>query len=300
MKKRIKISLLFIAVVIISGTLCGCAGNNRTAVSREASSVLSSEPVSSDAPESVSSVEPVSEPVSSTASSKPPPTSAVPQPPPPPQKLNGAIPVFMYHCVSDNVWGIRGLFVSPKSMDEQLKYLSDNGYTAVTFEDFPVPEDIKNPVMLTFDDGYRDNYTDLFPILKKHNMKVSIFLITGSVGGDLYLTEEQIAEMQASGLVSFQSHTATHPDLTKCGADNLEHELADSAKAIEGFTGIAPIALVYPTGAHNDAVVNAAARHYKYALTVQNGLFKHGDDPYRISRRRVSRDTGLDAFVKML
>ena len=71
----------------------------------------------------------------------------------------------MYHAVSDNMWGIDELFVSPASMEEQLRYLVDNGYEPIWFSDLAELEQYEKPVILTFDDGYDDNYTELLPLL---------------------------------------------------------------------------------------------------------------------------------------
>lgn len=73
------------------------------------------------------------------------------------------VPVLMYHAVSDNMWGIDELFVSPASMEEQLRYLVDNGYEPIWFSDLAELEQYEKPVILTFDDGYDDNYTELLP-----------------------------------------------------------------------------------------------------------------------------------------
>ena len=75
------------------------------------------------------------------------------------------VPVLMYHAVSDNMWGIDELFVSPASMEEQLRYLVDNGYEPIWFSDLAELEQYEKPVILTFDDGYDDNYTELLPLL---------------------------------------------------------------------------------------------------------------------------------------
>ncbi len=72
------------------------------------------------------------------------------------------VPILMYHAVSDDIWGTADLFVSPSELEKQLTYLQENGYTTITFEDLPRIDEIEKPILLTFDDGYRDNYTELF------------------------------------------------------------------------------------------------------------------------------------------
>ena len=116
------------------------------------------------------------------------------------------VPILMYHAVSDDCWGIRELFVSPQSMEEQLQFLTENGYTTIWFEDLPNIAQYKKPIILTFDDGYDDNYTELFPLLKKYNAKATIFVIADRMDMEHKMTVEQAKEMSDSGLVSIQSH----------------------------------------------------------------------------------------------
>ena len=82
----------------------------------------------------------------------------------------------MYHAVSDDLWGYWDLFVSPETMEQELLYLQENGYETIWFEDLSHVEDFEKPVILTFDDGYDDNYTELFPLLQKYNAQATIFV----------------------------------------------------------------------------------------------------------------------------
>ena len=81
---------------------------------------------------------------------------------------NVNVPVLMYHAVSDDLWGYWDLFVSPQTIEEELLYLQENGFETIWFEDLSHVEDYEKPVILTFDDGYDDNYTELFPLLQKY------------------------------------------------------------------------------------------------------------------------------------
>jgi len=204
------------------------------------------------------------------------------------------IPVLMYHAVSDNCWGADVLFVSPSEMDKQLQYLKDNGYTTITFEDLPRAHEIEKPVLLTFDDGYRDNYTELYPLLKKYNAKATIFVIGNCVGGDLYMTEEMVKELSDSGLVSIQSHTMTHPDLDTLGRDETVYELGYSQLFLTRLTGKRPFVLCYPTGKHSDLTREVAADYYDF------GILMTGGDNFLIPRHYVSRNTDIAGFSGLL
>jgi peptidoglycan/xylan/chitin deacetylase (PgdA/CDA1 family) len=215
--------------------------------------------------------------------------------------LNRKIPVLMYHCISDAVWGQPGLFVSPAEFDAQLYFLRDNGYTTVTFEDFPLPASIQKPVIITLDDGYRDNYTELFPLLKKHTVRVSVFLITDRIDSNFrYLTEGMILEMDASGLVSFQSHSVNHSRLTEITPAEAEEELLRSKEYIQTLLGKAPVAFAYPHGAYDEKTASIAARHYDYLLTTRFGAWSEQSDPLEIRRINILPGTAAEDFAKLL
>ncbi len=210
------------------------------------------------------------------------------------------VPTLMYHAVGDDLWGIPSLFVSPAELEKQLQYLSENGYTPIFFEDLAQADQFRHPVLLTFDDGYENNYTDLFPLIQKYNVKVTIFMITGSIGEKNYLTEEQIKEMAASGLVSFQSHTVTHPYLSSLNDESLEYELLQSKKDLAKITGKESFVLCYPTGKYSPASLNATARHYQFGLLMSGSTYITGSDPLLINRKYISRSTDLETFKNMI
>lgn len=207
------------------------------------------------------------------------------------------VPVLMYHGIAETPRGNDELFVNPSDLEAQLQYLSDNGYTTVTFEDFPTLDQIEKPVMLTFDDGYDDNYTYLFPLLQKYNMKATIFVITGYVNFTYYLTEAQIKEMSDSGLVSIQSHTDTHPNLDELDEAAQRHELEISWLTLTRITGKVPFVLCYPTGRQNNITLQLAPAHYSYGLLMNGGEYTTGSNPHLIPRYYISRYTDLSTFA---
>ncbi len=210
------------------------------------------------------------------------------------------VPVLMYHAVSDELWGIESLFVSPARMEEQLKWITENGYTPIWFEDLHRLNSIEKPIILTFDDGYSDNYTDLYPLLKKYQVKATVFMITGSIGEEHYLTEQQIKEMAESGLVSFQSHTVTHRLLTQLNAEELKTELTESKKALFELTGKQPFVLCYPTGEYSKAVLEAVEKEYQYGLLMSGKDWSTGEDPLTIHRKYIRRNTTMNEFQNMI
>lgn len=215
-----------------------------------------------------------------------------------PENVN--VPVLMYHAVSDDMWGINELFVSPSSMEEQLAYLTENGYDAIWFEDLAHVEDYDKPVILTFDDGYDDNYTELFPLLQKYNVKATVFVIGNAPGTSHKATEEQIREMSDSGLVSIQSHSYTHADLDTLGYDDTVYELEQSKLAITRITGKEPYVLCYPTGKYNDCTLEVAPQYYMFGIKMVGGLYSTSQDPFLVNRYYVSRYTDIYTFAAYL
>lgn len=209
------------------------------------------------------------------------------------------VPVLMYHAVGNNCWGYAELFVKPSEMEKQLAYLVDNGYDPIWFEDLEHVEDYDKPVLLTFDDGYDDNYTELFPLLKKYNVKATIFIIGQDVSGINHkMNEEQIREMAASGLVSMQSHSYTHGNMGSMSEETLEYEIGETQKAITRITGKVPYVLCYPEGKFSSSTIEVAKRHgLNFGLKMVGGLYNTSvDDVFRISRYYIARSTDIYTF----
>ena len=147
-----------------------------------------------------------------------------------------SVPVLNYHQIND--WADNALTVHTDQFDAQMKYLADNGYTAITPAEMldawenhtELPE---KPVIITFDDGYVDNYRNAFPILQKYNLKGTIFLISDYVSTyPNYLTWAQTEEMQESGLIDFESHTLSHMQLDSTSPEETWNQLDGSKRAL--------------------------------------------------------------------
>lgn len=214
-----------------------------------------------------------------------------------------AVPTLMYHAVSDDIWGTAELFVRPSEMERQLQYLTEHGYTTITFEDLYRIDEIEKPVLLTFDDGYDDNYEILFPLLKKYNCKATIFVITRSYerGGDPSathkMTKKQLKELSDSGLVSIQSHTRTHRRLGELTTEEQETELRRSRLRLLRCTGKMPFVLCYPEGSFSSDTLALVPDFYRFGLKMNGGLYRTSDDPFQVNRYYVSRSTTLSAFA---
>lgn len=206
------------------------------------------------------------------------------------------VPVLMYHAVSDQTWGLEGLFLSPSDMEAQLKYLTENGYDPIFFSDLPHLNQYKKPVILTFDDGYNNNYTDLYPLLQKYNVKATIFVIPSSVGGQYSMTAAQIKEMADSGLVSIQSHTQDHKELASLSAEQQKQQFAQSQLAIARMTGRIPSVLSYPSGSYDSNTLSLAPVYFDMAVKSRGGLWTVQNNFFEIDRYPVYRDTDMSSF----
>ena len=211
------------------------------------------------------------------------------------------VPTLMYHAVSDDMWGIHELFVSPSDLEEQLKYLQENGYTTLWFEDLANIEQYEKPVILTFDDGYMDNYLEAFPLLEKYQAKATFFVITGSLDVNAKsMTYEQVKELSQSGLVSIQSHTVNHPYLSDLSREEQEQQLVQSKLDILRITGKEPYALCYPSGKYNQDTLDLVEEHYLVGVKMNGNDYITGGHPGEINRWYVSRYTTLSEFRSMI
>ncbi len=215
-----------------------------------------------------------------------------------PAVLASQVPILYYHAVNDNINGMEELFVSPSEFDKQMELLKNNNYTVITFDDLDNLSGIEKPVIITFDDGYEDNYTYAYPILKKYGFKATIFIVTDFIGNPSILNEAQIKEM--SDLVNFQSHSLSHPDLTSLGSETLKKELSESRTKIEAITGAKANVFAYPTGYYNGRVLEITRENYDYAVVNGGGLHKVGDSPYEIKRVYVPRWLDIKGFEKKI
>ena len=212
------------------------------------------------------------------------------------------VPVLMYHGVTDDLWGIAELFVSPSSMEEQLAYLAENGYTTIFFEDLWNLENIEKPVILSFDDSYSDNYYNLFPLLKKYNQKATIFCISGWMGDPdgLYLNYEQAKEMSDSGLVSIQSHGFSHRRLGELGENDVVYEMDTSKRMLTRITGREPYVLCYPEGSYGRASMAVAPEYYSFAIKMNGGIWSSSGDPFLVDRVYIPRSTSIQTFASYI
>jgi len=208
------------------------------------------------------------------------------------------VPILMYHSVTDKLWGYKNLHVSPKELENQVKYLSENGYTSLHFSELNNVSQYKKPILLTFDDGYENNYTEAYPILKKYNIKATIFVCTNFINKKNDLTIDEIEKMK--GLIDIQSHTVNHLDLSTLDDNKLDNELKLSKEKLEELTGKEITTLAYPAGKFNNKVIEFTKKYYKYGVMDRPTGFYTGEDHYKVKRLYISRETHLTNFIRLI
>ena len=179
------------------------------------------------------------------------------------------IPVLLYHnfvsTVPDKDPDNFNYINTPQSFEENIKVILENGYTIISMKElndannskFELPE---KPILITFDDGYYSNYEYIYPILKKYNIKASIFVVTDKVGKEIdgikYLGWKECLEMQNSGLVEIFSHSKRHIFYDKFSAKVIRNDVMESYEVIEEKLGNKKIKVfAYPYGAYTKETV---------------------------------------------
>lgn len=216
----------------------------------------------------------------------------------------GKITILMYHQIKNPP---NELSVPPANFAEQMKYLHDHDFHPITLAEFyeyklhnrllPV-----KPIIVTFDDGYRDNYKSAFPILEKYNFQATIFIITNNVGWENYLTWDMIKEMYNSGLIEIGAHTISHPKLTEIPLAQAEKEIGESKKIIQDELGVPVDFFCYPSGLRNQKIIELTKKYgYKGAVIMSNGTKDNRDDKnsdnYVLSRTFVGGSYDLKTFA---
>ena len=194
--------------------------------------------------------------------------------------------VLNYHQVKN---GNTYLSVHLDDFDAQMNYLVENGYIAITPDallsalegELELPP---KPVLITFDDGYSDNYENAFPILQKYGLRATIFVIPALVGKEGYMTWDELKEMEENG-ITMQSHTLNHIALEELPDDGLRTELLKSKQILEDQLGHAVDFVAYPTGTYNLHIAGIAREvGYKGAFTIKYGNVDLGSNFFALER----------------
>ncbi|MBI4995273.1 polysaccharide deacetylase family protein [Candidatus Peregrinibacteria bacterium] len=221
------------------------------------------------------------------------------------------IPILVYHRIgyapknANNVY--KSLTIEPEWFEKHLQYLKENNFETVKFSDVaeyfetgkPLPIAVgKKPVMINFDDGYKDFYTNAFPILKKYNMAGTVFVIVKSVGSSAYMNWDQLKEINAAG-IEIGSHTMYHPVLT--ASKKTKWEIEESKKVLESELGGEIAVFAYPSGKWNlyiEQLVKNAGYKTARSFTTGSGILQ--ENLFHIPVVRIYANVGLERWKNQL
>ncbi|MEW6088056.1 MAG: polysaccharide deacetylase family protein [bacterium] len=226
------------------------------------------------------------------------------------------IPVLMYHMVSREKPGskINKLRVPPDKFAKQMQFLREKGYKSISSSDlinyFETGKiNIDKPVLITFDDGYQDNYINAFPILKEFGCKAIFFIVTDFISEESLwniedkerlLNWEEIKEMIKEGM-EFGSHTISHPLLVNYPREKLFNEIGFSKRNLEKVLNTEIKCFSYPFGKFDEETKKVVQKcDYKAAFSTKMGKVDLNSDIYSLSRILVRGDETLFDFYLQL
>jgi peptidoglycan/xylan/chitin deacetylase (PgdA/CDA1 family) len=231
------------------------------------------------------------------------------------------VAILMYHKIglAPQNSQLKNLWVSQEKFDRQMAYLKEHRIPVITFAEYYQMLQDKNvpdkAAIITFDDGYQDNYTEAFPVLKKYGYKAMFFLVSDTIGivnkwhnpatepHQKMLTIEQIREMQSAGM-EFGSHTLSHLNLNDLSIENADIQITKSKTVLEQALGKPMDIFAYPygAGAYNPAVKQLVKpAGYKLAVGIKQAINMRGkEDLFALKRITVRGDENMFDFYLQL
>lgn len=200
------------------------------------------------------------------------------------------VPILMYHSI-ESINPPHPNSVNPEAFAKQMDFIQSGGYKVLSFDE--LIQSIENnqlprhSVVVTFDDGYANNYSVAFPLLKEKKIPAMIFITPEQIGQPGYLTWDQIKEMERSG-ISFGSHTVNHTYLPDASPDEQKKQIVESKILIEKALGHPIDYFAYPSGGFTEAVKEMLkAAGYRAACTTNRGYHRDNKDLYELKRIRA-------------
>ena len=223
--------------------------------------------------------------------------------------------IMMYHMISNQPKKGKksGLRVTPEMFEKQLSYFKDNGWKFIKMSELKDHENDTKVVAITFDDGYLDNYTQAFPLLKKYDACATLYLVidrhqndwsikknpkhnTGVLAEEEKLSDDNIKEMLYSGVFELGGHTITHPYLPNIPLDDKKHEMIECKNILETTFNTKVSSFAYPFGIYNDEDVKIVeTSSFESAVTTNEGV-ANADTPFELKRIKASGKDNFFAF----
>jgi peptidoglycan/xylan/chitin deacetylase (PgdA/CDA1 family) len=307
------------ALIVIGGSAFDPAAqpavNVKVAGAVLPSASLSIVPTSTHTPTATLTETPTSTPTTvPTATPSLPPTATRTRAPAPtanPAARAIRVPILMYHYISvpppDADKYRLDLSVIPDAFETQMDYLAINGYHPIRLVDLAdyllngtaLPD---KPIVLTFDDGYADNYANAFPILHNHKFAGTFFVITQFVNENRwgYMSWAQLEEMATAGM-EIGSHSIDHPDLRSKSKAFQTQQLAGSKQMIETRLGVPVLSFAYPAGKYDANTISILrSGGYLSAVTEIQGTNQSSERVYELQRIRIRGSYTISDFEHWL
>jgi peptidoglycan/xylan/chitin deacetylase (PgdA/CDA1 family) len=215
---------------------------------------------------------------------------------------HGPVPILEYHVLGHPPEGAPypELYVGRTDFEKQMDWLEEQGYEAVTLEQVQeawyhggkLPP---KPIVLSFDDGYRPQFTFALPTLRKHGWAGVLNL--KAEGSDLY--ESNVKAMIAAGW-ELAAHTIHHLDLTELGPEELKEEVAGSRKLLQKEYGVPVNNFCYPAGQFDETVVKAVEEAGYTGATTEISGFAERDKPFELARLEILRESHVKGLAEDL
>ncbi len=222
------------------------------------------------------------------------------------------VPILMYHYIRtvENPKDIVGkdLSVSAEMFEKQMQYLTDNHFESITFDDLEMAwqskkELPKNPIILTFDDGYRDFYTTAWPILKKHHIKATEYIVVNFMKKDQYMNEDEIKalDQDPSKLITIGCHTMSHHDVRILSEEKLSYEIGTCKEELEKLLDHEVTTFAYPSGKiSKKALAEVQKNGFHTAVTTEEGQKHEEKNRFILTRMRIRGENSIEQFEKLL
>ena len=224
------------------------------------------------------------------------------------KKAKFRIPILMFHYIKDipsntddQLW--YKLSYAPQKLEALFEYLDKNKIKTLTFWDVKailegkmlLPE---RAVILTFDDGHREHYTTVLPLLKKYNLKAVFFIISGKADTDpLFVTWDEIRKIAEQGS-EIWSHSVNHYAISTLSLSGVRHEVIDSKKQLEAGLGLPIISFCYPMGRYDARVLREVEKEYLFARSTKWGDLFRFAKRFEIPTIRVFPTTKIGELAK--
>lgn len=224
------------------------------------------------------------------------------------------VPILTYHNFDPSVPG--SMTENTAMFEEQLKWLKDNGYTVIPLKQLVSYLEGKTPsiptksVVITADDGKESVYKYMYPLAKKYNIPVTLFIYPSAISNASYaMTWDQLREMQKSGLVDIQGHTYWHPNFKQdkkkmTNADwqkDLDTQLVKSKKVLEEKMGTQITLLAWPFGIYTPELEQAAKNAgYEMAFSIDGRSANRSENPMSQPRYLIVESEGINTFASII